>query len=75
MGLDEARSGVAEGVVGVVVERGFEGFDAVEEGGHGGMRLALRVMVLSGKVEILVGVVLLGGNGNGNRVWLGLREE
>lgn len=31
MSLDDARGGVAEGVVGVVVERGFEGFDAVEE--------------------------------------------
>lgn len=49
MGLDDASSGVAEGVAGVVVERGFEGFDAVEEGGDGGMglMLVLKVVVLS----------------------------
>jgi len=31
MGLDDAGRGVAEGMVGVVVERELEGFDAVKE--------------------------------------------
>lgn len=77
MGLNDTRGGVAKRVASVVVERGLEGFDAVEKGRDSGMGLVLvlKVVFLSGKVIVGVrfGVVLSSGNRVG--LELRLREE
>ena len=54
MGLDHSCGSVAERLVGVKVEGGFEGFDAVEEGGDSGMVLALEMVVLVGGGEMVL---------------------
>lgn len=58
-----------ERLVGVEVEGGFEGFDAVEEGGDGGMGLVLKVM----EVEV-VACVRFGVELSWNKVWFGDEE-